>query len=400
MRVLQINSLYGFGSTGTIAKLISDEVEKSGGEAFAACRLKDKGYPNVYMKGNKIDWKFHALMTRVDGRQGYFSKGATKKLLRHIDNIKPDIVHLHNLHDNYINFNMLCDYLAKKNIPTVITLHDCWPFTGKCWYYTAAACDKWQGDCGSCPMLKDEVPSWFFDKTAKTLKDKCEHLNKIPSLTLVGCSDWIAEEARKSHLASNNIVTIHNGIDLNVFKPSESNFRAEYGISEGDFVILGVAAQWSERKGFDVFLKLAEDLSKNIKIVLVGKMEDGVKLPERVIAVPRTESREKLAEIYSAADLFVNPTREDNFPTVNIEALACGTSVLTFKIGGSPECIDESSGSVVDCDDIEGLEKEIAQICSVRPFTKENCIRRAKTFDADDKYKEYYDLYCSLQREF
>lgn len=393
MKVLQINATYGFGSTGNIAKSISDCLEKKGGEAFAAFQYSKGEVKNGYRIGNPLDWKIHALLTRISGKQAYFSKSATRKLLRWIDGIKPDVIHLHNLHANYINLNMLCDYCADNNIPTVLTLHDCWSFTGKCWYFSMAGCDRWKNSCGNCPMLKSEVPSWFFDNTEQVLEDKCSHLNKIPDLTFVGCSDWISDLAKESHLGANRIVTIHNGINTEVFKPTASDFRKKHNIPEENFIILGVSAMWSERKGADVFEALANLLPQSYSIVLVGEKPDSIRFQDRIICIPKTENQAELAEIYSAADLFVNPTREDNFPTVNIEALACGTPVLTFRTGGSPEAIDDTCGSVVVRENIDALEREIIRIKEEKPYSKEKCMKRASNFEAGAKFKEYIELY-------
>ena len=393
MRVLQINATYGYGSTGTIAKLISDVVEENGDEAYAAYQYGSGDIKNGYRIGNPADWKWHAIMTRVSGKQGYNSKTATRKLLKWMDEVKPDVVHLHNLHANYINVDILCDYLAKNNIPTVLSLHDCWPFTGKCWHFSYEGCDKWKKECGDCPTLKKEVPSWFFDRTSEVLKDKCGHLNKIPSLTIVGCSDWISNLARESRLGENRIVTVHNGIDLNVFKPRESDFRAKHAINDNEKMVLGVSASWSDKKGIDTFIELADMLSEDYRIVLVGDTDKV--LPDRIIHIPQTENREELAEIYTAADVFVNPTLEEVLGLVNLEALACGTPVATFKTGGCVECIDEDSGLVVQNNTAESLKNAIEMVCGSK-ISKEDCRKRAEKFDARDKNRQYYSLYKEI----
>ena len=268
MKVLQINAVYGSKSTGVIVKDIENLLNDNGHTAFVAYQTAQNPPENSYKIGNKLDWKFHAVLARVFGKQAYFSKTATKRLLKYIDKIRPDVVHLHNLHSNYINLNMLCDYLAEKNIKTVYTLHDCWCFTGKCTHYVAVGCDKWQTTCGNCPQNKCEQPSLFFDATPKVLEDKIEHLNKIKDLTLVACSEWIKGEAEKSLLKPKNITVIYNGVDTEIFKPHESSFREQNGLGD-EFLIMGMADKWCLEENKIAVQKIVES-NKDSKIVIVG----------------------------------------------------------------------------------------------------------------------------------
>ena len=272
MRVLQINAVYGFKSTGIIVKDIEELLQNNGDECFIAYQTAINPPKNSYKIGNKLDYKLHALLARLFGKQAYFSKAATKGLLKYIDKISPDVVHLHNLHSNYLNLNMLCDYLSEKNIKTVYTLHDCWVFTGKCTHYAGVKCDKWQTTCGNCPLNKAEQPSLFFDATSFVLKDKTNHLNKIKDLTIVGCSEWIKGEAEKSLLTPKDITVIYNGVDTEIFKPHKTNFKEEYGITE-DFVIMGMADKWCLKENQAAVEKIIAN-NKESKIVIVGCKEE------------------------------------------------------------------------------------------------------------------------------
>lgn len=219
-------------------------------------------------------------------------------------------------------------------------------------------------------------------------------------MTIVTPSQWLAGLVKQSFLKDYPVKVINNGIDLSVFKPMESDFREKYGIRKSDFVLLGVAFGWSTRKGLDVFIELTEKLPENYRIILVGTDDKADKqLPKSIISIHRTQNQTELAEIYTASDVFVNPTREDNFPTVNMEAIACGTPVITFNTGGSSECIDETCGSVVPCDDIDELEKEIKRVCLERPYIFDMCIKRAKFFEKNTKFKEYIDLYTKIKHK-
>ena len=394
MRVLQINAVYGYGSTGLIAEDISRMLIQNGDEPFVAYQRANVVPKNSFKVGNTLDWKYHALHTRIFGKQGYASRGATKKLLKWIDTIKPDVVHFHNLHSNYINLNMLCDYLEKKQIPAVITMHDCWYFTGKCSHYVEAGCNRWQEGCGNCPLLKAEVPSLFFDNTSKVLLDRTAHLNKIPNLTLVGCSEWIAGEAKKSLLKDANIEVVRNGVDTRVFTPHESSFRKEHDIKETEFVILGMANKWASPKNRNTIEKIINQQDANTKIVIVGCNDEARQLfskYENVVTVGFIKDRQALSDIYASSDVFVNLTHADTLPTVNMESICCGTPVITFNCTGSPELVDFDSGYVVDEDDADGIVAKIKAI-------KENPLHfdveeKKQKFDKDLSYRGYLNIY-------
>ena len=393
MKILQINAAYGLTSTGFIVRDIGETLVHNSEEAYFAYQTTNKELENGYLVGNKIDWKLHAVHARLFGKQAYASKCATRKFLKWVDKIKPDVVHFHNLHSNYINLNMLCDHLAKRNIPVVITMHHCWYFTGKCSHYAAVKCGKWQETCGNCPLNKAEQPSLFFDNTSKVLRDRTEHLRKLPNLTLVGCSQWIANEAKKSKLGAADICVVYNGVDTEIFKPHESDIRNELGL-EGKFVILGMADKWFAQQNREIVEKLIAAQDENTKIVIVGCREEQMAYFskfESVVPMGYISDRHRLADVYASSDVFVNLTRADTLPTVNMESICCGTPVITFDCCGSPELVDDECGFIVKEGDSDGLISAIENIKS-KPLDFD-VQRQHKKFDKNECYKRYLDIY-------
>lgn len=392
MKILQINAVYGFRSTGIIIKDIAIALKKEGHEAYFAYQTANERPENGYLIGNKFVWKWHALYSRVFGRQAYASKSSTKKLLKWIDTVQPDVVHLHNLHSNYINLNLLCDYLVEKNIATVITLHDCWYFTGKCSHYVAVGCDKWQKSCGNCPRLKQEQASLFFDNTSKVLKDKIKHLNSIPNLTIVGCSHWITEELKKSHLKPNKIEVIYNGVDTKIFTPHKSDFRDKNSIGN-QFLIMGMADKWCTDKNKEIVQQIIQN-NLDSKIVIVGCKEsqkEEFKNVRNVIALGYITDRKELSDIYAASDVFVNLTHADTLPTVNMESICCGTPVITFDCCGSPELVDGDSGYIIKENDSRALLERLDMLRN--KALQFNVLEKQKKFDKDTCYQRYLDIY-------
>lgn len=334
----------------------------------------------------------HRIGAPLLAADGAFSAFATRRLIRQLETFAPDLVHLHNLHGWYLNYEMLTRYLKKKGVRVIWTLHDCWPFTGQCPHFVMAGCEKWRTGCHHCPQLR-EYPEAYFDRTKAFWEKKKGWFTGVRNMTIVTPSHWLAELVKESFLKEYPVRVIHNGIDLSVFRPTESDFREKYHC-ENKHLVLGVAFDWGQRKGLDVFIELARRLGSDYKIVLVGTDEKVEHvLPDNIISIRRTQNQKELAEIYSASDVFVNPTREDTFPTVNLEALACGTPVVTFRTGGSPECIDENCGCVVETNNVDILEQEIRRICNEKPFSEAACIRRAAGFDMRDRFEEYVRLY-------
>ena len=399
MKVLQINAVYGFKSTGVIVKDIGDTLVKNGDEAYFAYQTATGFVKNGYLVGGKIDWKRHALHARVFGKQAYGSKRATKRLLRWMDEIKPDVVHLHNLHSHYIHLPLLCNYLAKKNIATVITLHDCWFFTGKCTHYTTVKCNKWQTGCGNCPQLKEDIPSWFFDCTAKMWKEKKELFSAIPRLAVIGCSEWILNEFKKVGWKTQKSDVVYNGVDTNIFTPHINNFKEKNGIKD-EFLILGMADKWGAEQNRKLVKKLIATQTENVKIIIVGcsdQQKTYFKQFSNVIPLGFISERKRLASIYASADVFINLTRADTLPTVNMESICCGTPVITFDCCGSPELIDDDSGFIIQEENFEELLSKIEYL-KEKPILFD-IAEKQKKFNKNECYKKYLDIYKNISEK-
>lgn len=398
MNIVQING-GAVGSTGKIMLGIStvctDEKQKTLCAAPEVLSGNKTGQ-NYYMIQNNNHRRLNVLLDRITGRHNMHSKIATEKLLKVISGFKPDIIQLHNLHEAYINLPMLFKYIKKHNIKTVWTLHDCWAFTGHCPHFDMIGCDKWKTGCYDCPQYKD-YPKSFFDNSKYMYRLKKKWFTGVKNMTIVTPSEWLAGLVKQSFLRKYPVKVINNGIDLNIFKPTESDFRKKYAL-ENKYIVLGVAFGWGKRKGLDVFIELANRLDKEkYKIVLVGTDDNVDKLlPDNIISIHRTQNQTELAEIYTAANVYVNPTREDNYPTVNMEAVACGTPVVTFNTGGSPEIIDETCGAIAEKDDTDAMYNEIIRICETKPYSEEACLKKANSFDAWRKFENYVQLYRKI----
>lgn len=405
MKVVEINMVSN-GSTGRIMLQIAECAKKEGIDVITfsthpASKLYSKQIaPSSTHRhfGTFIENNVHFVIGYLTGYNGCFSWFSTYRFVRILKKINPDIIHLHNLHASYLNMPMLFRYIKTSNVQVIWTLHDCWSFTGQCPHFTVAKCERWKTGCHHCPQYR-RYPATYVDRTQTMWKLKKKWFTTINSMVIVTPSQWLANLVKQSYLKDYHVEVINNGIDLNVFKPTPSEFRKVYKVPEYKHILLGVAFGWGIRKGLDVFLELYKRLDgEKYQIVLVGTDENVDKqLPDDVISIHCTNNQQELAEIYTAADLFVNPTREEVLGLVNIEANACGTPVITFNTGGSPECIDETSGSVVGCDDINAMEREIMRICTEKPYSLDACLKRAKAFDMNDKFKEYVKLYEQKQ---
>ena len=399
MNILQINSVCGTGSTGRIASdLHSILVSKGYKSAIAYGRNYATNCSQTIRIGSKWSNYIHVVHTRIFDKHGFGSVEATKKLIAEINVLNPDIIHLHNLHGYFLHIGLFFDYLKHVRKKVLWTLHDCWAFTGHCAHFDFVGCDRWKNGCHDCPLKSEYPKSLVIDRSRRNYQQKKKLFAGVPEMTIVTPSQWLAKLVKQSFLKEYPVALIHNGIDLEVFKPTPNDFRRRYNL-EGQFLILGVASIWGERKGYQYFIDLAKQLDKGEKIILVGVNQKQLKqLPQGIIGITKTDSVAKLAEIYSAADVFINPTLEDNFPTTNLEALACGTPVITFNSGGSPECLDDNCGVVVKRGDLQGV---IAAIALVRKNGKESytvhCQKRARDFfDKNERFAEYITLYESM----
>ena len=356
---------------------------------------------NTLCLQSTIQRKLNIIRTRLFDHHGFYNEAETRKLKKWMDEIKPDIIHLHNIHNHYVNVKMLFEYIKLHDIPVVWTLHDCWPFTGHCAYFDYADCDKWKVCCHDCTSLNEYPPTWFFDRTKRNYKDKKSVFTAVNNLTLVTPSEWLANLTRESFLKDYPVEVINNGVDTNVFKPTESDIKKRLGI-EGKKIILAVMNIWSKRKGTEYLLKLPSMLNDNEILVIVGlkPQQLGLLPKEKCLGITRTNNVEELACLYSAADVFINPTLEDNFPTTNIEALACGTPIITFDTGGSIESVTSETGLIVEKGNIDGLLNAIHNIINRgKGYYVDNCVSKSqRDYNKNTQYMKYIGLYNRMVR--
>lgn len=397
MKILQINIRVNKGSVSRITEMIGLKILEQGWESYIAYgRPSNPSKSHLIRIGKDWDVKYHYIMSQLTGKHGLYSTHATKQLVEKIKEIQPDIIHLQNIHGYYINYKVLFEYLNRTSIPIVWTLHDCWSFTGHCSHFVSVGCDRWKMECHDCPLKKAYPRSLFFDYSKKdfALKKKLFASNK--NLHLVPVSHWLEGVVRQSFLKDKDIRVIHNGIDLNIFHPYQHQVNSKTKI-------ISVASVWNDGKGLGDFFKLRGMLDENqFEITLVGLNDVQMgKLPQGIIGVKRTDTVESLAKYYSEADVFVNLTYADTFPTVNLEALACGTPVITYRTGGSPEIVDEKTGIVVEQGNLNELVGAIKTISLLTPELKgkmgQDCRFRAeKNYEKNKCFSEYIALYNSL----
>lgn len=398
MKVLQINTVYGQGSTGMIVKSIHDYCKEKHILCVSAHRYgtkEERMLDDTITISSKWDSRLHGQISRFTMFKGMGSIGRTARFLKQVSMFAPDLIHLHNLHGSYINLPLLFRYIKKYHIPVVWTLHDCWAFTAICSHFSIVGCEKWKSGCNGCPQ-KNRYSSAPFDLSGLVWKAKKAWFTGISRAVIVTPSHWLENLAKMSFLRDYQIQTIYNGINLDLFRETESDFRKKHEL-ESKKIILGVAFAWSYAKGLDIFLKLAYRLPEDYQIVLVGTTPQlDRQLPESILSIHRTKDQKELAAIYTAADVFVNPTREEVLGLVNIEALACGTPVITFDVGGSSECVGERCGTVVQKDDVDAMEREILRICTCTPYQKQECRRQAMQFDQQRCLEAYLELYYKM----
>ena len=392
--LFQINVTANSGSHGKIAEDIGLLAIDKGWESYIAYgRYARRSKSHLIKIGSYFSILRHVIYSRFFDIHGLASKTATKKLIKKIQKISPDIIHLHNVHGYYLNYKLLFEFLNKSTIPVVWTLHDCWSFTGHCAYYDFVGCEKWKEQCKCCPSLYSYPKSFGFDNSRYNYSLKNRLFTQKKEIVLVPVSNWLANEVKMSFLNNVPLQLIYNGIDLLKSRPIPMK-----NVS-GKFLILGVANIWEPRKGLDDFIELSKRIDSDSIVILVGLNQKQITtLPKNIKGISKTENLQKLVELYSLADVFVNPTWEDNFPTTNLEAIACGTPVVTYKTGGSPEAIDHKTGIMVDRGNINALLTAINEIKFYgKSYYTKNCVERAKTFfDKNDRYLEYFDLYTSL----
>ncbi|MBR2323079.1 MAG: glycosyltransferase [Clostridia bacterium] len=392
MKIVQINAVCGKGSTGRTTKELSDTLNQSGMENLIIS-TSDYIAENHVQVGSVLENKLHALFARIFGYDSHYSYFSTRKIIKTLKKFKPDVVHLRNLHGNYVNLPKLLKFLSKNDIATVITLHDCWFFTGKCTHYTTQKCYNWKDNCGSCPQLKKDIPSLVFDKTSKQLQEKKKGFLSIPRLAVVGVSDWITNEAKKSFLKDAKIIRrIYNWIDLDVFYPRE--------VEKNDkFTVLCIGAGWNENsEKLKDLIKLSKVLPADMEILLAGSVSTNEPLPSNVKKVGYVSSTDELAKLYSKVDAYVHLSREDTFGKVIAEALACGTPAIVYNSTACPELIGKGCGYVVEVGGVNAIVDRLKEIKSNgKGGYLNNCVKFVKdNFDKQNLINETVNLYNDL----
>lgn len=390
MKIAQINTVCGNGSVGRITVDISHALEKAGheGKIYYGRRTAPEGVPAEKI-GTDLSMGMHVLSTFFAGTHGFASKEQTLRLVKELKAYDPDLIHLHNVHGFYLHVEILFDYLKQCGKPVVWTLHDCWSFTGHCAYFDLVQCDRWKTACRNCPQYRNSYPyALFRDGSEENFVRKKKAFTGVKGLTIVTPSCWLGNLVKESFLSEYPVRVIPNGIDLERFVPQKVEQQDRQ-------LILGVANVWDQRKGLEYFTELRGILDpKKYEIAVVGVSKKQKKsLPEGMIGIEHTKNVEELMQLYSKASVYVNPTLEDNFPTTNLEALACGTPVVTFATGGSVEAIDGSCGRIVPQRDLTALKNAVIEICEQRETMREACRKRALLYNKYDRFGEYLNLY-------
>lgn len=400
MKVLLINATYGNGSTGTIVKDIQELCLKNGVEcrtAYAYTSVPENTFKG-YKIGSTVENKIHALLSRINGKSGYFSYFSTKHLIKIIDEYKPDVVNFHNLHSNYVNLPMLLKALAKRDIPTVVTMHDCWFFTGGCVHYTGIGCNKWLTDCRNCPKKLKDTPAYFKDKAFAILADRYRFFGDIPRLYLVGVSKWIMSEAAKTVFKNADCRFIHNGVNTEIFKPIQSRLRQRLGI-EDKYVILGAANKWFSPDNSRLLSKTVDSLTDSETLLLFGCTEEQKRMAlPHVITYGFTTNKTEMAELYGIADVFANCSHEDTLPTVNLESQSCGTPVVSYNNTGLKESTHPEYGLSIETDNIDSFVSALKSMKGRKEIVAGELREWIKlNFDINRNYLEYINLYKEIK---
>lgn len=411
MKIVQINT-FPYKATGSIMMGIHGLLKENGQESYVVWgRGRDAENEHEIVIKDKLGVKLHGVYTRLTDKTGFASQRATKMLLEKLDDINPDIVHLHNVHGYYINIEMLFTYLKKHQIKLVWTLHDCWPMTGHCAFFDMVGCEKWKTGCHHCEQKKTYPSSLLLDESKWNWENKKELFQGLDGV-LVTPSRWLASVVGQSMLKDYPVKVVYNGIDLQRYYPRKNTqVRQKYHLDERP-IVLGIASEWTERKGLKDIIELSGRM-QNAQFVAVGLTERQIgSLPYTVVGIKRTESLDELCELYSEAAVFFNPTYEDNFPTTNIEALACGTPICTYNTGGSAEAISRFAdyenrglGTVIQKEvsktaDFDAVEKQLCKLMVLSIHDREritkNCQAAASYYSKDCRLSEYLEIYEEL----
>lgn len=386
MRILIINSVPDLASTGRICASVGHSLASFGNDVMIGFgrgkAITEFGKSNGVRIGNRFDVYSHAFITRFFDAQGRGSRKATSNFLKKADEFNPDIIWLNNIHGYYINIELLFRWIKGRKGRIFWTLHDCWPFTGHCSYYDFNECMRWESGCEHCPHRRS-YPKSYFSNSEKNFALKKALFTNVKNLTIITPSNWLKKEVSRSFLGRYQCRVINNGIDLDSFYP-DKNLK----LANTEKIILGVANKWIVEKGILDFLKLSSMIKSNERIILVGQMPKALMLPNKIKSVSRTNSLDELRRVYSSADVFFNPTYQDNYPTVNMEAIACCTPVVSYNVGGSCEMIDPRF-AVKKGD----LEKAYELIECIFQGQVDYDFSMRDAFSNDRFVKEYLDLF-------
>lgn len=400
-KILQISIEVNSGSVGRIAEFIGQKMIDNGWDSYITYARNHLPSKSKTIKiGTKIDIYWHGIQTRLfDNHCLNSSYFATKRLILQIERIRPSIIILHHIHGYYLNMNVLFRYLSNSNIPKIWIFHDCWSFTGHCAHFENINCEKWLDQCFDCPQKKEYPKSIFLDRSRRNYLIKKQLFSNIPNMHIVSVSNWMKDQVLKSFLKEYPVSVINNGVNTEIFKPIDySGLFIKYPKMKNKKIILGVASTWDRKKGFNDFFYISNKINSSYVIVLVGLNKKQMKtLHHNMIGVERTENIEELTSFYSAAEVFVNPTYEDTFPTTNIEALACGTPVITYNTGGSVESISEDVGRIVEKGDIDNLIEKIISI-DKQKYTNNCRIKALEKYDKNIQFQQYVDLLTKLNK--
>ena len=403
-KLVQINVSANWGSHGRIAECIGNEVLAHGwSSCIAYGRGMNPSRSGLIKVGNGMDIYLHVAETRLFDHHGLASRGATRRLIQTLEEMSPDIIHLHNIHGYYLNYRLLFQYLAKIHKPVVWTFHDSWPVTGHCAFPDVARCERWKDRCTSPCPLKAEYPcSWLWDGSGRNFEIKKQAFNQVEDLHIVTVSRWLESQVRESFLKSHDIRCIYNGVDTSAFRPGLDTrmLREKHGIKPGEKVVLGVASVWENRKGLGDIYRLREMLPADYRILLIGlDAKQARDLPAGIDVAARTESQGELAAYYNLADVYVNPSVAESFGMTTAEALSCGTPAVVYDVTACPEVVDDKTGTVIKKGDTSAMASAVQGICEApdKESIGDACGKRAvELFDARERYREYFDLYNSL----
>lgn len=400
--LLQINVAAIKASNGAIARDIGTMALSRGWKSYIAYgRFALPSDSELIRVGNNLDIKIHGLLTRLFDIHGLGSNIVTHRFIREIKKIKPDIVHLHNIHGYYLNYKILFDYLNKNNIPVVWTFHDCWPFTGHCGYFELYNCDKWKTQCFDCPAVRAYPKSLFFDRSRQNYLLKKRLFTAHNTLYITTVSKWLKGLVEKSFFSSSPVTVVYDGIDTDAFCYRESDLRKQYGL-ENKFILIAAAANWTSAKGWNDYIKLSTILPDDCRIFLIGvKDEQKVQLPSQIVSVGRINGKEKLAEYFSMADVLLNLSYQETFGMTTAEAMSCGTPGISYNKTACPELISPETGIVVEAGDMNQVLSAINEIKkNGKSFYSDACRKRVlDNFDIKKVNMAYFDIYEQILKQ-